>query len=78
MIVLHQSLSLSRRLRLWLATPLFRQLLLLAGAVLISWGYGQVWAPVGTVEEVTRQVVEGLLAVAAGAGLAGMWLYWRD
>jgi len=70
-------LPLWRRLRLWLATPVVGRLLWLLGLAFIAFGYSEVWAPQGSVEEVARQVVGGLLAVAAGAALIAVWIFWR-
>lgn len=72
------SLSWYRRLHLWLATPIVHRLALLGGAVLIGHGYGELWDPVGSLEQVTRQVAGGMLTVTAGAALVGMLTFWRD
>jgi len=71
-------LPLWRRVRLWLATPIVYRLALLGAAVLIAHGYAAILDPVGTVEQVTRQVVGGILKVTAGAGLLAMLTFWRD
>lgn len=70
-------LPLLKRLRLYVAIPLTRRLLLLLALALLAFGYGEVWAPLGSVEQVARQVVGGLLAVGAGAALLLVLLFWR-
>lgn len=71
-------LSLLHRLRLWLVTPIVGRLLLLTGTVVVGYGYAQVLSPVGNLEQVTRQVVGGMLAVISGAALVGAVVFWRD
>lgn len=71
-------LPLLHHIRLWLAVPLVYRLVMLGSAVLIGHGYAEIMTPTGNLEQVTRQVVGGIMTVVLGAGLVGMLTFWRD